>query len=517
MKKLFLAVLAGLMVMAMASVASAEVTVGGELEVRYDVWSNLQLNSSAGRVTNVFAAHGSQVTETQSFWAQRVTLNVDAKITEGLEAFVELDTTGTEIPWGGQTGFALNNNNGGLSQDLSHQDGTLDIKQAWINFMVPGLPVGVKVGHQPLALGHGIWLDTHRQGSDAVLLYAKPIPELLLAGVYISGNNGSNTFPGVGGGLALDSAAFGNGHNDTNIYAVLANYTFMENNTVGVNFSYVSDNNMGGVATAHPGLTLGSGNDLFATNTMVTLDGSMGPLSYRGEFDWLFVHTARVNGGVEPAEVTAYAALLGADYQVTPMFKAGLEMAFGTGNDNDDASAFYNPSTSAGAGTTKNSGGTFQTMDHAYSVGPYGATSYNYAFLYNDKIGQGPLGTGGGLGFGDGFGGFGLANTGYVKLALKANPMDKLSVGLDAMYLHASAQAVAGQSRDLGWEVDMNASYKIYDNLTLDLRGGVFVPGAWYEYPNTVAGNGALFENAVAGKLKTDTAWGMETKLAVKF
>src|SRR5512135_1785729 len=146
MKKLAMALIVGLMVVAgTASLAAAEITVGGEMEVRYDVWKNLTLNDQSG------------FSETQSFWAQRVLLNVDAKITEGLEAFVEMDTENTEYIWGGQSEDLLGNPNGaggltsGLVNDLNHQQSTMRIKQAWINFMVPGMPVGMKIGHQPLA------------------------------------------------------------------------------------------------------------------------------------------------------------------------------------------------------------------------------------------------------------------------------------------------------------------------------------------------------------------------------
>ncbi len=46
MKKLMLAVLVGLMVFATASIAAAEITVGGNMEIRYDLWNNLDLNKN---------------------------------------------------------------------------------------------------------------------------------------------------------------------------------------------------------------------------------------------------------------------------------------------------------------------------------------------------------------------------------------------------------------------------------------------------------------------------------------
>ncbi|HLB25202.1 MAG TPA: hypothetical protein VJM83_02615, partial [Nitrospirota bacterium] len=118
MKRFTLAVLAGLMVMAFASVAAAEITVGGSIDIRYDLWQDINLNS---RATNY---------QTINFFDERVMLNVDAKITEGLEAFIELDTDNTD--WG--LSNAVNPN---LPFYLNHLGNTVEVRQAWINFMVP--------------------------------------------------------------------------------------------------------------------------------------------------------------------------------------------------------------------------------------------------------------------------------------------------------------------------------------------------------------------------------------------
>ncbi len=175
MKKLVLVLAIGAMIMGFASMAAAEVTVGGNAEIRYDLWKNINLNT------------GASTSQTTNFFDERVMVNVDAKIAEGLEGFVEFDTDNQN--WGQPNdGFASN-----VPTYLNHQFGStggvqgaaINIRQAWINAMVPGIPVGVKIGHQPLALGHGIWLDTHRYGSDAILVYSKPMPALLIAGAYV--------------------------------------------------------------------------------------------------------------------------------------------------------------------------------------------------------------------------------------------------------------------------------------------------------------------------------------------
>ena len=193
MKKLVLALAIGAMIMGFASMAAAEVTVGGNAEIRYDLWKNINLNSSAA------------TSQTTNFFDERVMVNVDAKVAEGLEGFVEFDTD--NLNWGQSTNAGniptyLNSEMGMYSQnnrgDGGPYGGTIGIRQAWINAMVPGIPVGVKIGHQPLALGHGIWLNTSRYGSDAILVYSKPVPALLLAGAYVQMSQSGNALGNAG-------------------------------------------------------------------------------------------------------------------------------------------------------------------------------------------------------------------------------------------------------------------------------------------------------------------------------
>ncbi|MHB8174661.1 MAG: hypothetical protein ACYDFU_09425, partial [Nitrospirota bacterium] len=206
--------------------------------------------------------------------------------------------------------------------------------------------------------------------------------------------------------------------------------------------------------------------------------------------------------------------MLGANANLMKMVNVGAEVAYGTGNSAYDPQIFYNP---GGADTT--SLAVTKHVDHAYYT-PYDSTSYNYAFLYNDKIGQGPLGAGGGFGFGDGYGGIGLANTGYIKVSAGVTPTDRLKAGLDFLYLRASESMIPGQSRDLGWELDGNVGYKLYDNLSLDLTGGVFDPGAWYSFKGHAAATNTDILTDPSdpnSPIKRNIAWGMETKLSMKF
>ena len=333
---------------------------------------------------------------------------------------------------------------------------------------------------------------------DAILAYSKPIPELLVAGVYVKGAELSGTHPTsiltlTGTGFTTSGGPSILAHNDVDIYAALANYTFMPSNTIGVFYLF-----------AHDGADV-AGSNFFGSLDPVNLhdigiiaDGVIGPVNYKAEVDYQNMNTSV--DGTHLSLNNSWAAMVGGGMNVMNMVNVGAEVAYGTGTNPNKENGFsaVDPITGQGIGNR-----TYQN--------PYGTTSYNYAFLYNDKIGQGLNGSGGGLGFGDGTGGFGLANTGYIKVSASMTPMAKLTAGMDVLYLRASEQTLTNldhrQSRSLGWEVDAHADYKIYDNLALNLTGGVFLPGKWYDDLRAEEGIGG----------RASTAYGLETKLTCKF
>jgi hypothetical protein len=216
-----------------------------------------------------------------------------------------------------------------------------------------------------------------------------------------------------------------------------------------------------------------------------------------------------------------------ADYNLMNVVTLGAEAAYGSGNKTGDPAIIYGILSGPSYGTVFDDAKRTGRKDHAYAT-PYQLSSYNYAYLYNDKIGQGPYGVGGGMGFGDGYGGFGLANTTYVKVSADFAPMDRMKMGMDVLWLRASNAIIPGQSRSLGWEFDANMSYQIYDNLKLDIMGGYFLTGPFYAYSgygdmvnplgNNVDDPYATTDDGEFGSnLKTDDAFGAEARLTVDF
>ena len=46
----------------------------------------------------------------------------------------------------------------------------MGVREAWVNFNLPGVPVNVNAGHQLLSLGNGWFFRSMKYGSDAWVL-----------------------------------------------------------------------------------------------------------------------------------------------------------------------------------------------------------------------------------------------------------------------------------------------------------------------------------------------------------
>jgi hypothetical protein len=329
----------------------------------------------------------------------------------------------------------------------------MEIRYAYIDFMIPKTPVGIKIGHFPVVLGHSIWADTSYWGSDALLIYAMPIKELMVAFGTIKGlETASNT-----------------DRSDLDLYALLVNYTFMPKNTAGLNISYLLKT---GDANNASSATLAA--DIKFWNVMLTVDGALDfGLGYKFEVDKQF-------GKVQNTELSTssdikgsgLAFLLGASYGIGEIAEVKFNAAYGSGDKYNTADKFE---------------------------GYMSFNNYGYTVVYEDIVGQKTAAST--LGIGD----FGLNNTMYINIGAGATPMKNMSVGLDLYYLRAAQENYSGQKKDLGLEVDLNFGYNIYKNLKWTFLAGYFMPGSHYDaLPGT-------------DTVKGDNAWAFEQVLSLSF
>jgi hypothetical protein len=457
----------------------AAVEVGGTIDVR-GRWreNNNDLNKDAS---------GSY-----ALWQEKVNIWVDAKVAEGLKGYVELQSGG-----GASKGwFTLGT--GRTSADAAPNSfmyeneslGGIQIRYAYIDFMIPSTPVGIKIGHFPVVLGHSIWANTGIWGSDGLLLYVVPIKELMI---------GLGTLKGF-------ETATNAERSDADLYVLLANYTFIPKNTVGFNASYIAraggNNNILGNEYWADQSAGGAANDTANTqafnlinnvkvwNVMLTVDGALDfGLGYKFEIDKQFgKFTTGATTGTATAtdfKTSGLALLAGADFKIADIAKVGLDVAYGSG---DKCTAWVAET----AGSNCSSSGTkFE--------GYLNFNDYAYTMIYEDIVGQKRATSS--LTAAD----LGLYNTMYAKLGAGATPIKDMSIDLNLYYLRAVKEYYYNQKKNIGFEADLIFGYNIYKNLKWTFMAGYFMPGNHYDEINS------------ADTVKGDAAWAFEQKLSLKF
>lgn len=527
MKKALVVLIGVLMAVMFAAESNAETTVGGTIDVR-GRWreNNNDVNKDL---------YGST-----AYWDQKVNVWVDAKVAEGLKGYIELQSDGSKgwQNWGSTrtTGTAAPNSL--LNENQSY--GAMEIRYAYIDFMIPSTPVGIKIGHQPFVLGHSIWANTQIWGSDGLVIYSMPIKQLMIGLGALKGyETGSNT-----------------NRTDADLYVLMANYTFIPKNTVGFNASYIRRDgaannnalpnaywqNLAGTSgtgtvnvqdrattfsstgtsaegnfftTERENGTSGVGlftalNDIRLWNIMLTMDGAFDlGLSYKFEFDQQLgkldaVRTEKLDksGSVSDVSASGFAVLAGADFKIGTIAKVGADFAYGSG---DKCVDWGTRARRVGDGCTQ-TGNEFE--------GYLNFNDYGYTMIYEDIVGQKMRR---GVRVGDTYTtgltnvDFGLYNTMYVKVGAGVTPLKDMSVDLNIYKLRADKPRYYNQSKDLGWEADLILGYNIYKNLKLTFMAGYFDPGDHYR---AITENN---DNGVVDYTRSDPAWAFEQKLSLKF
>ncbi len=241
MKK-FLVVMVVLAMALVSSVAlAADITVGGMIGLRSRMFDNLLFDKDVHTDAN-------KTVDTQ----EKVRINVDAKAGDDVKGRISIENYWDT--WGrfeSYQGSGSDVTAAGADKNTAGQDTFLRIREAWMSFNIPGVPVNVTGGHQLVGLGNDWFLRSKYFGSDAWV---------------VANVTGNNTFAvadiKVAEGTAASSA------DDMDAYAIVDVLKLNENATVGINL----DN-------AH----LGSGNDLY--NIGLTFNGKLGPVNLKAQAD----------------------------------------------------------------------------------------------------------------------------------------------------------------------------------------------------------------------------------------
>ena len=237
MKK-FLAVFAVLVMVGLSTIAfAADVSVGGQVAVRSRNFNDLQLDKSKNAPT----------VDTQ----EKIIIDVNAKadgVKGKISVWNDFDT------WGRLETTQGTNIGSGPTGTTVKSPTSIAIREAWINFNIPGIPVNVNVGHQFLALGNEWFLRNKHFGSDAWV---------------IANVTGNNTAAFVDIKVAEGSPR----STDVDAYALLDVYKIDDNNMVGIN---VADVRFGTSDNALQNIELHYGGKLAMVNLKAQADVQMG-------------------------------------------------------------------------------------------------------------------------------------------------------------------------------------------------------------------------------------------------
>lgn len=285
MKK-FLAIIAVLALTVVSSVAMAEVTVSGSIDIR-----NLSL-SNTNTLTEAPGAPKDRNRTTQ----ERVRLNVDAK-NDNVKGRVTIE--GDWVQWG-----TANSGN-----EVPQNDGGLGFREAWIDFTIPGAgPAHVKVGHQFLQLGNGWFFRSGKYGSDAWLV----------------GLPGKNTIAFVDVKLQENGAGI---TDDIDAYVLLDNFKIDDTKTVGAYFARVNDprGNLGGLGAV-------PGSEANLDTIGLWFNGKLGPLNLQAELDFQMGKIKDGSGATPNQKFKGNQIVLQANMPIDPL-TVNATIATGTGDD----------------------------------------------------------------------------------------------------------------------------------------------------------------------------------------
>ncbi|MGE5809004.1 MAG: hypothetical protein ACM32I_07755 [Nitrospirota bacterium] len=203
MKKV-LAVFAVLVMAGLSTVAfAADVSVGGQVAIRSRDFQNLQLDKNNNKPT----------VDTQ----EKIIIDVNAKadgVKGKISVWNDFDT------WGRLETQQGTNIGSGPTGTTVKSPTSIGIREAWINFNIPGIPVNVNVGHQFLALGNEWFLRLKHFGNDAWV---------------VANVTGDNTAAFVNTKVVEGSPR----STDIDFYALVDVYKINDNNMVGINLSDV--------------------------------------------------------------------------------------------------------------------------------------------------------------------------------------------------------------------------------------------------------------------------------------
>ena len=421
---------------------NTQIELSGELRIRGWYEDNITNNTGTLKATTGLPYKGGSM----SWYDQRVRLAIDVKTAPNVTGRIHLETgegpRGDVFTWGGT------NSIGG--EGGQRPLGPTRLLEAWLAYTGSGLlgvPAGIKVGHMPLVVGEGLFVDHRRYGDDAILLYVEPMKgteiNLVTAKLYEG-----DTDPAAG----LQPT---DNTDDIDLYSLMLTHKLDKDNTIGLNYSMANSRDINGIISAG---TLTETDAYFADakanlqNVGLFAKGKISDIGYRATADFQFGKIKDISGS-DDLKFRGWGVTLGANYKLDPV-TLRANFIYGSGDDDDD-----------------NKIEQFMTFPATVIDPNIPTVVYNYRVV----TAAGAIGTG-------------ISNTTAYNLGITASPMKDLTAHLDYYLLRASKKLAStgfGSDKDIGSELDLKLTYRIARNLTYAINAGVLFADDFYKASST--------------------------------
>jgi hypothetical protein len=285
--------------------SSTQVTIGGEVRFRFTNYQNI--NDFNRHVTtpgtNYLGGSERMVGET------RIRLGVEAKVSPNTVGFLMLES-------GGASGAAENTfwgsggvkKNGGSFRFGDTKGDAFRVLQAWIQHSGSGLlgvPAYIKIGHQPIVIGNGVFYRHNYLNDDAIVLGVSPLKGLDITALTVKLQEN--------GDLAAD---------DQDLYSAIITYAFNKDISLGADVSFLD---------SQRGTVIPNGwSHLW--NVGFNAKAKFGDFMLKGELDF---QTGGDNWPGAQWDYNGYAAMLGVSYKFAPAV-ISLEFGYTSGDNKND-------------------------------------------------------------------------------------------------------------------------------------------------------------------------------------
>ncbi|MBF0319872.1 MAG: hypothetical protein HQL01_08750 [Nitrospirae bacterium] len=475
---------------AVVAKGDTKITIGGTIEFRGEYTRNRynQINDDAklasrtidnpfGFTTPATYDRILDADDHEAYYEGQLNLNLDVQVSDSVQGYIELQSgdgrNADTWLWGNTvdatyspTGEIISGTGAtGIYNSGNSKAGIISIRQAWIKYEKP--LYGIKVGHQLLTIGNGLFLDHSQFGDDAIVVFVNPAKDFRVSAVTAKFREGTgqtgvtaqvNTYNVNARIVSPYNSANGTAQaNDADAYALLATYSGNDFNVSG-DITVFNDQAVYANAPVTDGPTFTDSMQLW--NFGLRGDGKIGPVTLRGDLELQAGKYNNHQPGQSGGRFRGWAALVGLDYYIGPVKLTG-EFAYGSGKAGDDT------------GT-----------DITQFVTTLGNDlHYTYVYEYRTRAASGVVSSG-------------LSNTVYVKGGANVEITKTISAETYLYWLNAAKPValndtggfingvpyVPNYSRELGWELDAKVTYKFAKNLKYWVEGGYFWTGSAYNY-----------------------------------